>query len=120
MPREVIGLLVREFAALHNGHDSELLAKREIETSQGKRIPRSTHPDAEYLERRAVSYFKTCKRTGLDNAPNKSIREAFGVSKTTIKNWEQKYPNVRDDFTEYELREVIEALGPIYPITKKM
>ena len=114
LPREVVGLLVREFEVINRGYDSPLFAKPVVESFEGERIPRKTHPEAAYLEYRAVSYVKTCRRTGWDKKPIKTITDAFGVSRTAYYNWEKKYTKARDDYTKEGMRMLLDELAPLY------
>ena len=99
---------------INRGHESPLFARREVDTPEGKRVPQKTSTDAAYLEKRAVSYVKTCKRTGWDKAPVKTITDAFGVSRSTYHKWVKKYPKARDDCTKEDIRDLFNVLAPLY------
>ena len=108
LPRELVGFVARQFMALRGGHDCDLFAKPESITKP------LAHPDQIYLERRAVSYVRTCKREGWDTAPVATICNAFDISRATYHRWEKKYPTARDDYTREGARMLIEELAPLY------
>lgn len=118
VPRELTGLLVREMAVVRSGHDSPVFEKPK--SSAGVEKTPATHPEVIYLERRAVSYVKTCRKTGWDREPVKTICDAFGITRQTYYRWEKKYPTARDDFTREGARQLIEDLAPLYQLKKTL
>ena len=114
IPRELLGILCYAFEALRQGYDDPLFARASVDTCEGKRIPRRTHPEASYLEYHAVSYVKTCKQTNFDMTPIKTICNAYGVSRTAVYNWEKKYIKAPDNRSEEELKIILKELAPLY------
>lgn len=116
LPKELIGLLIRELAVIKSGRDSSLFEKPK--SCAGETKTPTTHPEAVYLERRAVSYVKTNRKTRWDESPVKTICDAFGVSRATYYRWEEKYPTARDDYTKEGVKLLLEELAPLYPSKK--
>ena len=108
---------MREFEEEYRGHDSQLFSKSTTKDGHTK-SPR-THIEAAYLEKRAVSYVKTNRRTGWDKEPVKTICESFRVKRQTVYDWEKKYPTARDDYTKEGMNQLLEELAPLYPGKKK-
>jgi hypothetical protein len=114
IPRELLGILCYAFEALRRGHDDPLFARAAVDTVEGRRIPRGTHPEAAFLEYHAVSYVRTCKQTGLDLSPVRTICDAYGVSRTTVHNWMRKYTRVPDNRSKEDLDMILDKLAPLY------
>jgi hypothetical protein len=116
LPKELTGLLIRELAVIKSGRDSPLFEKPK--SIAGVNKTPTTHPEAIYLERRAVSYIKTNRKTHWDKTPVKTICDAFGVERPTVYRWEKKYPTARDDYTKEGMNLLLEQLAPLYPLKK--
>jgi hypothetical protein len=116
LPREMISLLIREFAVIQSGWDSPLFEKPKSQTGNTKKP--TTHPEAITLERWAVSYVKTNRKMGWDKTPIATVCSVFGVARSTYYRWENKYPTERDDCTKEGMSLFLEQIAPLYPQKK--
>lgn len=112
LPKELVGFLFRAFELINKGHDSPLFAKP-LSASGNPKSP-DTHPDKRYLQRRAVSYVKTCRRMKWNKKAVNTVCDRFGVDRSTYYKWQRKYPTARDDLTPEGAQQVLDWLGPRY------
>jgi hypothetical protein len=109
LPKEAEGFLFWAFEIINRGHDSPLFTKPLSASGQPKSP--DTHPDKRYLQPRAVSYVKTCRRMNWNDKAVNTICEQYGVHRSTYHKWERKYPTARDDLTPEGAQQVLDALA---------